>query len=65
MLGADVVANYHREEAAKVIEPIQTFLGHHTIALRCRWVAGSPCDEILEAANAEKVHLIVPVLLVK
>ena len=59
MLGADVVADYHREEAEKVIEPIKAFLDRHAIPFRCRWVVGSPCDLILEAAVAEKVHLIV------
>ena len=59
MLGGPVVAEYHREEAEKVIEPIKTFLEHHAIRFRCKWVVGSACDQILEAANTEKVHLIV------
>ena len=59
MLGTDAVADYHREEAEKVIDPIRIFLAHHAIPFRCNWVVGSPCDAILEAAVAEKVHLIV------
>ncbi len=59
MLGADVVANYHREEAEKVIEPIKAFLERHAIPFRCNWMVGSPVDLILEAASTEKVHLIV------
>lgn len=59
MLGGDVVVAYHREEAEKVIEPIKAFLGRHTVPFRCVWVVGSPCDQILQAATAENVHLIV------
>ena len=59
MLGADTVAAYHSEEAQKVIEPIKAFLARHTIPFRCNWVVGSPVDRILEAAQTEKVHLIV------
>jgi nucleotide-binding universal stress UspA family protein len=59
ILGADAVAGYHREEAEKVLDPIKSFLGRHTIPFRCSWVVGSPCDQILEAAETEKVHLIV------
>lgn len=59
MLGADSVAAYHAEEAQKVIDPIKTFLSRHTIPFRCSWVVGPPVDRILEAAQTEKVHLIV------
>ena len=59
MLGADSVAAYHGEEAHKVIDPIQAFLARHTIPFRCSWIVGSPVDRILEAAQTEKVHLIV------
>ena len=47
------------EEAEKVIKPIRTFLARHAIPFRCNWGVGSPCDLIVEAAVAEKVHLIV------
>ena len=59
MLGAAAVADYHREEADKVIEPIKAFLDRHTIPFRCIWVVGSASEEIVQAASAEKVAMIV------
>ncbi len=59
MLGASAVADYHREEADKVIEPIKAFLAHHTIPFRCSMVVGSPADEIVRLAQAEKAQMIV------
>ena len=41
MVGSHVVADYHREEAEKVINPIKEFLGGHKIPFRCSWVVGS------------------------
>lgn len=58
MLGAPAVADYHREEADKVIEPIKAFLAHHTIPFRCSMVVGSPADEIVRLAHAEKAQMI-------
>jgi nucleotide-binding universal stress UspA family protein len=59
MVGADIVAGYHSEEAQKVIEPIKAFLAHHAIPFRCDWRVGSPVEEIVRAALAEKAQLIV------
>ena len=59
MVGADSVASYHREEADEVLAPIEAFLKRHAIPFTCRWVIGSPCDEILSAATAEKAQMIV------
>ncbi len=59
MVGAAEIAAYHEDEAQKVIEPITAFLQRHQVPFRCSWVVGSPCDEILAAAEAEKVHMIV------
>jgi nucleotide-binding universal stress UspA family protein len=58
-LDAQAVADYHRAEAEKVIGPIQEFLQRHAIPFRCRWIVGSPVDQILDVASAERVHLIV------
>ncbi|MDB5941225.1 MAG: UspA [Ramlibacter sp.] len=59
MVPADTVADYHREEADAVLAPIDAFLKRHEIPYRCRWVIGSPCDEILNAATAENAKMIV------
>lgn len=59
MMGAAVIADYHREEAEKVLEPIKTFLARHPVRFRCSWVIGTASDEILRAAEAEHSQLIV------
>lgn len=59
MLGAAAVADFHREESEKVIEPIKAFLAHHTIPFRCVTVVGSPADEIVRKAQSEKAQMIV------
>jgi nucleotide-binding universal stress UspA family protein len=59
MVGAGVVHDYHREEADKVLAPINTFLDHHPVRFRSSWVVGQAGEEILKAARAEKVQMIV------
>ena len=58
MVGSRVVADYHKEEAEKVLAPIREFLTGKNIPFRCLWVAGRAADEILRTAKAEKVALI-------
>ena len=59
MLGAAAVADYHREEAEKVIEPIKAFLARHTVPFRTLIAIGTPSEEILRCADTEKSQLIV------
>lgn len=59
MVGAGVVHDYHREEADKVLAPVNTFLNRHPLRYRSSWVVGHPADEILEAARAERARMIV------
>jgi nucleotide-binding universal stress UspA family protein len=59
MLGAAAVAQYHKEEADKVLNPIKAFQKRQQVSAKLRWVVGSPAKEILAAAATEKVHLIV------
>lgn len=59
IVGASTVADYHREEAEKVIEPIKAFLGRHKVPFRCLWVVGAPDDEIVSMAAKEKAQMIV------
>jgi nucleotide-binding universal stress UspA family protein len=59
MLGASAVARYHKEEAEKILKPIETFLKRHPARFSTRWVVGSAADEILSAAKAAKCHMLV------
>lgn len=59
MVGAAAVNDYHREEADKVLKPIEKFLARHGIAYTTRWAVGSPGMEIVKAAKKEKAHMIV------
>jgi nucleotide-binding universal stress UspA family protein len=59
LAGASVVRDWHRDEAQKVLDPIERFLKRHSIAYRTSWVVGPPSKEVLAAANRENVHMIV------
>ena len=59
MVGASVVADYQREEAQKVLAPIEKFLKRHDIPFTCKFVVGSAGLEIVRAAKREKAQLIV------
>ena len=59
MLGSAEVAEYHREESDKVLNPIKKFLDKHALNHRCAFVVGHPVEEILKAAAKEKSHLLV------
>lgn len=59
MLGSAAVHDYHREEAEKVLAPIERFLKRHPMKVRTTWVVGSAAQEIVRASQREKAHLIV------
>lgn len=59
MVGAGAVQDYHREEAEKVLRPIEKFLQRHDIAFTSRWAVGNPGAEIVKAAKKEKAQMIV------
>lgn len=59
LVGASAVNEYHEEEAAKVLKPIEKFLARHAIAYTTRWAVGRPGDEIVKIARKEKAQLIV------
>lgn len=59
MAGPGVVDEWHREEAGKVLGPINTFLDRHQLRFRSSWVVGHSAQEIVNAARAEKAHMIV------
>jgi len=59
MVGAAAVNDYHRDEAEKVLRPIEKFLKRHDLSYTTRWLVGPPGEEIVKAAKKEKAHLIV------
>jgi nucleotide-binding universal stress UspA family protein len=59
MLGAGAVRDYHRDEAAKVLDPIDRFLKRHELDFKTSWVVGQPTEELLAAAKKAKSQLIV------
>ena len=59
MVGASVVHDYHQDEAAKVLAPIEEFLKRHQIAHTARWVVGSAGAEIVAAARREGAHMVL------
>ena len=59
MVGAAAVQDYHREEAEKVLKPIEKFLQRHDIAYSTRWAVGNPAAEIVKAAKKDKAQMIV------
>jgi nucleotide-binding universal stress UspA family protein len=59
MVGATAVNEYHADEAAKVLRPIEKFLQRHDLGYTSRWTVGSPGPEIVKIAKKEKAHLIV------
>jgi nucleotide-binding universal stress UspA family protein len=59
LVGAAAVREYHSEEAAKVLAPVERFLKRHDVAWRTKWVVGPPGDEIVAFAQREKAQMIV------
>jgi nucleotide-binding universal stress UspA family protein len=59
MVGAGAVADYHREEARKVLDPIDRFLARHDVPFKSRWLVGHAADEIVRAAEQAKAAMIV------
>lgn len=59
MVGAATVNGYHREEANRVLEPIERFLKRHKLQFRSTWVVGIPAIEVVRAAKREQAHMIV------
>ena len=59
MVGAATVAAYHKDEADKVLNPIEKLLKRHQLQFRVATVVGVPAAEIVRVAQREKVHMIV------
>lgn len=58
-LGKEVVDNYHREEAEKILGPAAKFLLRHGIDAKSTWKVGAPGDAIADAAESGKADLIM------
>ena len=59
MLGSADVALFHAEEFAKVLDPVEQFLGENNIKYRCLKVVGAAVDEIIATAEREQASMIV------
>lgn len=59
MVGAEAVAGYYEEEAAKVLDPIRRFLERKGIRARCEWKSGEVSAQIVSAATRTRSHMIV------
>lgn len=59
MVGASAVHEYHKEEADKVLAPINAFLQRHPFRFSSSWVVGRAPDEIIRAAHAAQARMIV------
>jgi nucleotide-binding universal stress UspA family protein len=57
--GHDLVDQYQRSEAEKVLAPIRKFLDRHPVTYRADWVVGNPALDIVSAAKRDKAHMIV------
>jgi nucleotide-binding universal stress UspA family protein len=59
VVGKNVVADYHTEEAEKVLSPAVKFLLRHGINPKSEWKPGHLGDTIAEYAEANKFDLVV------
>lgn len=59
IVSPDLVNDFYRDEANKVLDPIKKFLDRHPLRYRCEWVVGSPAAEIVAASKTAKAQLIV------
>jgi len=59
LLGAAAVNDYHRDEARKVLDPVERFLARHDLSFKCKSVVGHASDEIVRAAQQAHADMIV------
>ena len=59
MVGANTVHEYHRDEAQRVLAPIEQFLKKHEMPFTAKWVVGMPAAEIVKAAHDERAHMVL------
>ena len=59
MVGSSAVNQYHREEAQRVLDPIEKFLKRHGLNYKLHYVVGAAAPEILKAVTQQGVHMVV------
>lgn len=59
MVGAGAVQDWHREEAQKVLAPVERFLQRHKVHFETAWRVGQPAAEIAAVAKKKGAHMIV------
>ena len=58
-LGKEVVAQYHREEAEKILAPASKFLVRHGMGPKSDWKAGHAGETIAKFAQTGKFDLVI------
>jgi nucleotide-binding universal stress UspA family protein len=58
-VGAEVLDSYHQAQSESVLDPVCKFLDRHNISYKAQWKIGTPAQEILKAADKQKVDMIV------
>jgi nucleotide-binding universal stress UspA family protein len=59
LVGSQAVTGYQKEEAEKVLKPVQKFLQKHKVAHKADWKVGHAAEEIVKTATKENARLIV------
>jgi nucleotide-binding universal stress UspA family protein len=59
LVGAAAVEDFHRDEAQKVLGPIERFLKRRAISFSTRWMVGPIAPEIVRTSKREKAQLLV------
>ncbi|MBE7939639.1 MULTISPECIES: universal stress protein [Ramlibacter] len=59
MVGAEVVHDWHTQEARKVLAPVERFLARHEVPFKTLWRVGHAAAEIPAIARKQKCHLVV------
>ena len=55
----EIAENFHKESAAKVLDPVATFLSRHDIKLQTDFSVGPPGEAIAAFAEAGKFDLLM------
>ena len=61
-VGKDIVEDYYKDDAEKVLAPIDKFLARHGIQAKSVWKAGNVGETIANYAEAGKFDMLVMVL---
>lgn len=59
VVGKDMVDGFHREEAERVLTPVDKFLVRHGIAAKSLWKVGNAAEVIAKTADSGKFDLLI------